>query len=598
MKFLGHCCVLYLSILYFFLSIGVSVTLGASGETCYDPIVIGSESLPFVDMGDTCGFNNDISYDLGGSSSSGGDVVYAFTPQQYTRADISLCNSDLAFDTMLFVFTGGAGNCGVSPAYAANDNADCGGSPSIQSRVYDLTLFADTPYFIVVDGANATCGSYWLEITALKYSGGDGSSGNPYQIADVKDLLQLRNTPADYDAYFELTQDIDLTGHSFTTAIIAPDTDKSGTDFEGTPFTGHFDGNGHTITGLTITGGVKDYIGLFGQIGEVGIPEKPGVVENLHIVGGTIRGDWEVGSLAGRIRGSGSSVSNCSANVKVTGTDFVGGLVGSIDSGSVSNCSASGKVTGFGIAGGLMGWNGSSVSNCFASGDVTGVDGTGGLAGVNVGSFSNCYASGDVTAVDFAGGLTGYSSGSVSNCYASGSVTGTDEYAFVSGLVAYNEYGSVSNCYACGAVMGNGVYAYVGGLVAYDHSGTISGCFWDTDECDASNGVGNDPADPGAAGMATTEMMQESTFTGWDFTTVWKMLRPDEDYLRLAWQEEFVGDIAGLYGVDMADFAEIERNWLEEDCDTNDCEDADIDTSGDVGLADLLAVVESWLAGQ
>ncbi|MDH4202242.1 MAG: hypothetical protein OEV87_05060 [Phycisphaerae bacterium] len=90
-------------------------------------------------------------------------------------------------------------------------------------------------------------------------------------------------------------------------------------------------------------------------------------------------------------------------------------------------------------------------------------------------------------------------------------------------------------------------------------------------------------------------MMIQSTFTGWDFTTpVWVMLREGEDYPRLAWQEIFMGDIAGLYGVDMADFAEIARNWQNTGCPGN-CEDADIDGSGDVGLGDLAAVAEDWL---
>ena len=84
------------------------------------------------------------------------------------------------------------------------------------------------------------------------YSGGTASRNTPYQIADVNNLLQLANNTADYNKCFILTADIDLGGHTFTAAVIAPDTDNINGGFQGTIFTGVFDGNGLKITNLTI----------------------------------------------------------------------------------------------------------------------------------------------------------------------------------------------------------------------------------------------------------------------------------------------------------------------------------------------------------
>ncbi|HNS19736.1 MAG TPA: hypothetical protein PKH24_04515 [Sedimentisphaerales bacterium] len=113
-----------------------------------------------------------------------------------------------------------------------------------------------------------------IALTAnAKYSGGTGEPNDPYQIATAADLIALGETPEDYDKHFLLTADIDLDpnlpGHKvFDKAVIAPDIDPVTSGFQGTAFTGVFDGNGHTILCLTITG--KDYLGLFGQLGSAG----------------------------------------------------------------------------------------------------------------------------------------------------------------------------------------------------------------------------------------------------------------------------------------------------------------------------------------
>src|SRR3989339_1001561 len=95
------------------------------------------------------------------------------------------------------------------------------------------------------------------------YSGGNGSVGSPYQVANVIDFQEVSTTSTDWDKYFILTTDISLDGLIFAQSPIAPNT-STGVDFQGTKFTGIFDGNGHAISHLSITASGQYYIGLFG----------------------------------------------------------------------------------------------------------------------------------------------------------------------------------------------------------------------------------------------------------------------------------------------------------------------------------------------
>ena len=118
-------------------------------------------------------------------------------------------------------------------------------------------------------------------VATKKYEGGTGEPNDPYQIATAEDLMLLGEAPEDYDKHFLLTADIDLDpnlpgGQVFDRAVIAPDTNDIEPDFQGTPFTGVFDGNGQTISHLTTQG--QDYLGLFGQL------ESGANVKNLGAV--------------------------------------------------------------------------------------------------------------------------------------------------------------------------------------------------------------------------------------------------------------------------------------------------------------------------
>ena len=100
-----------------------------------------------------------------------------------------------------------------------------------------------------------------------KYNGGTGDPCDPYQINDPCQLNTVGANPDDWGKHFILTADVNMSGYSsYTTALIAPDTDSSSGGFQGTAFTGNFDGAGFVISNLTIDAAHNDYLGLFGKI--------------------------------------------------------------------------------------------------------------------------------------------------------------------------------------------------------------------------------------------------------------------------------------------------------------------------------------------
>lgn len=166
-----------------------------------------------------------------------------------------------------------------------------------------------------------------------RYSGGSGTADAPYQIATAADLIALGETPGDYSGYFVLTADIDLDpklpGRKiFDKAIIAP---RAGNDLlnpPGTDFTGSFDGKGHTIRNLTISGGASGYLGLFGHVGDGGQIRNV-CLANVDVTGAS--GSSCLGSLAGA--NCEGVIDGCYAVGTVVGgaaSREIGGLVGHI----------------------------------------------------------------------------------------------------------------------------------------------------------------------------------------------------------------------------------------------------------------------------
>ena len=218
------------------------------------------------------------------------------------------------------------------------------------------------------------------------------------------------------DINITLTADIDLTGKGWTP--IGTDYDKS--------YKGTFDGGGHTITGLTFTTN-DQHAGLFGYLNRAGTVKNV-VMEGVQITSNQIYG----GSIGGVVGFSWGTIENCSVSGSVSGTVYVGGVVGDQIGGSITGCSSSATVKGTIKVGGVAGQTifGATLTACYATGNVIiEIDRTqnisgGGLVGFNDGiSLLSCYATGNVTSTGSStghvhiGGFLGDNYITVTACY-------------------------------------------------------------------------------------------------------------------------------------------------------------------------------------
>lgn len=216
---------------------------------------------------------------------------------------------------------------------------------------------------------------------------GFGIKTNPYLIEDVEDLKLLAkkvNSGETYEGkYFKQTADIDLNNETNWTPIGTVTNDGK----DARPFKGTFDGDGHQITNLKVTG-ESNFAGLFGNV-------------------------WE------------ATIQNCNVTGEIGGNSFVGGIVGNAGGNTrILNCSFQGDVKGNECVGGIAGWGVGKIKNCYALADVTAAgNSAGGIAGYahNL-TIENCYYSGDVLAKNYAGGIAGVmdstsgSSTTIKNC--------------------------------------------------------------------------------------------------------------------------------------------------------------------------------------
>jgi len=304
-------------------------------------------------------------------------------------------------------------------------------------------------------------------ICLAKYSGGDGSPATPYRISNANDMNDIGLHDEDWGSHFVMVNDVNLaqfTGTEFN--IIGPNSLA--------PFTGTFDGNGHTISNFTYNS-PGTYAGIFGSVGSPFDPN--GEIKNLGLIDPNVDAGTGVfvGSLVGHL--SSGTVSNCYAEgTSVTGASGVGGLVGGGNyTGTISNCYATGDVSGNNYVGGLVGSNGDTILDCYATASVSGNQFVGGLVGMNKGTISNCYADVNVSSTGpDTGGLVGKNLfGTILDCNAIGNVSGSADKT--GGLVGYNDRGTIANCFTTGNVDGT---LCVGGLIGEDASDSeISNCY-------------------------------------------------------------------------------------------------------------------------
>ena len=251
--------------------------------------------------------------------------------------------------------------------------------------------------------------------TARGYIIEDDGSYTVYNADGLMNIAELVNG-GKTDINITLDKNIDLTGKAWT---------PIGTDYDNS-YKGTFDGGGHTITGLTFTTN-DEFAGLFGWLNRAGTVKNV-VMEGVQITSNQIYG----GSIGGVVGYGWGTIENCSVSGSVSGTVYVGGVVGVQIGGSITGCSSSATVKGTVDVGGVAGQTNSSatLTACYATGNVIieinpkkNIAG-GSLVGMNAGiSLLACYATGNVTSTGSStgkvhiGGFLGNNYTTVTACY-------------------------------------------------------------------------------------------------------------------------------------------------------------------------------------
>ena len=257
--------------------------------------------------------------------------------------------------------------------------------------------------------------TYTVSLAAAKDLGYTIESDGSYTVTSADGLMNIAElvNGGKTDINITLTADIDLTGKDW-----AP----IGTSFHNS-YTGTFDGGGHTITGLAVTTN-DQFVGLFGYL------NRAGTVKNVVMEGIQITSNHMFGCTGGVVGYSWGTIENCSVSGSVSGTDCVGGVVGSQKAGSIIGCSSSATVKGTHYVGGVAGEKWGTMIACYATGNVTLEIGSpknlsgGGVVGLNGGSrVLACYAIGNVNSKGSStgnvhiGGLFGDNYTVVTACY-------------------------------------------------------------------------------------------------------------------------------------------------------------------------------------
>jgi hypothetical protein len=404
------------------------------------------------------------------------------------------------------------------------------------------------------------------------YAGGDGSESSPYQIATPDQLESVGGYPFELQRHFELIADIDMTGRTYDKALIAYN-ESIYELFEGTEFSGSFNGNGHKITGLRFDGGTTGTnIGLFGRMSTAEVRDL--ILEDVQV-----KGESRLGCLAGQ---SAATITNCSVEGFVSGKDSLGVFVGINWFGTIIGCSASGTCNGKGMFGGFTGSSYyGTITDCSFKGAVNGSISFGGFASSFYrADISGCSCDVDIVAAQFSelgGFVNNINESQVYNCAARGSIYSIDsnDPATIGGFSGSAINGSgVSYCYAANTIrLDSGYSGVVNGFTGYDDSSdpnpsTFTGCFWDSDlsvETGARTGI---------TGLPTATLKVKGLFTsyGWDFVgetvngtnDVWNIIE-NVTYPRFAYEciAPPAGDINGDCVFDLFDFAASAEGWLD-----------------------------------
>ena len=320
------------------------------------------------------------------------------------------------------------------------------------------------------------------DLTTDKYDiDGDGSKDAVYEISNAGQLYwfaglvngTLSGETQNASANAVLTADIVVNKN----VLKSDGTVNEGTFKEWTPignsyngsYTGIFEGQNHTISGLYFKQENTEEVGFFGY--------NRGKISNVGILDSYFCGFSQVGGVCGY---NSSTITNCYNKGVVDGTadraSSFGGVCG-CNLGILTNCYNTGIVKGQLFVGGVSGNNGKMITNCYNTGIVKGHEWVGGVSGENSGTIINCNNEGKVSGTEYyVGGVSGENKKTITNCYNTGIVSGQ---SYVGGVNGYNINGTIINCNATGEVNGTG--SYVGGVIGMNlNKGTITNCYYDS----------------------------------------------------------------------------------------------------------------------
>lgn len=320
-------------------------------------------------------------------------------------------------------------------------------------------------------------------------------------------------------------------------------------------FKGTFDGGGHTISGLYFNDSKKNYVGLFGYVGE------GGTVKNVTITDSYVSGSRCVGGICGNNNGI---VQDCTSGCTVKGTDdFTGGICGFNNFGSLKNCHNTGKVSGNTDVGGVCGYNEYGIlQESYNTGEVSGNTYVGGVCGQNHGgTVKRCYNTGEVSGESNVGGVCGCNiSGAVQESYNTGEVFGNNN--FVGGVCGQNQ-GNVKGCYNTGAVTGK---SQVGGVCG----GTSStGCYYlDTSGTDSKGGISKTLAEfqSGEVAFLLQKALDDAATESAPAPQVWGQKLNTDDYPKLSSDDRVYQTTTCTGGYSNSENQPLDHNYVDGIC--------------------------------
>jgi hypothetical protein len=437
---------------------GGSVNAGRGGAWLLDPVDLTIDATLAGTIATALNGGSNVTQQTSASGSGGnGEIAVASAINWWTSATLTLsAYRNLAVNANI-ASTGGGG------VVLRADNAGTG-TGTVTFGGGQVSTAGTVSIFYNPTGSSST-------VNATKYTAPTqtnfasnitgGATLNTYMLVNtVYDLQTIQNNLA---GTYALGRDIDASATASWNggAGFTPLGDYV------TTFTGLFDGQNHTVSGLVINRPSTDYVGLFSYL------DSSSMVRNVGLLGGSVTGRDLVGALAG-------------TNLGVVMQSYATGAVAATD----------------GYVGGLVGYNSDgSIAQSYATGAVTGAaTQAGGLVGSNSGRITQSYATGAVTAPNFAGGLVGTNSG----------------------------YGYITQSYATGAVRGT---TNVGGLVGnnseyYTHGNGIVQSYWDSYTTGQAAGIGGGDASTGlsavtsdpALSAAANYAFKQSAYGNFDFT--------------------------------------------------------------------------------